>query len=627
MTGGPMSRLLFFVLFFILFMSGVAAKDPPTSPFPGFDTAATGEWWKKKFQGFKDLQVPRDAVIAFGIYTTQHETLKLTAQLYPLLPGESRRVVLETKQAGVWRPLADLAVNEIGWSATFRIEHWDTNRNVKYRLKHESGSVFEGMIRRDPRHKEEIVLAGLSCNSNRDRGDRDQIVANLRAHDPDLLFFAGDQSYDHKEHTAAWLAWGKQFRDVIRDRPTITIPDDHDIGQGNLWGEGGKKAKRVQGDDGGYFHPAEYIKMVERCQCSHLPDPYDDRPIKQGIGVYYTSLNVGGIDFAILEDRKWKTGPQGKIPQQGPRPDHILNPAYDPKSIDLPGLQLLGERQLGFLRNWGSRWDGVEMKCALSQTIFCGAAHLHGRKQNRLHADLDSNGWPQAGRNRAVRELRRCFALHIGGDQHLSTVLQHGIDDWNDSNWSFCVPAIVNNYYSRWWVPTEGAGKNRSPDHPLPFTGEYLDGFHNKITMHAYANPEANSFGSGYGLVRFRKKTRQIVMECWPRFCDVLEDQAKPFPGWPIVIDQQDNYGRKPVGYLPELHFEEMQNPVVQIVAEDSGEVVYTLRVLGNRFRPHVFRLGDYTIRFGKHELAGPGLTGIRATKDRHSGVLQVQGP
>ncbi|MCH2119228.1 MAG: hypothetical protein MK161_16180, partial [Pirellulales bacterium] len=132
---------------------------------------------------------------------------------------------------------------------------------------------------------------------------------------------------------------------------------------------------------------------------------------------------------------------------------------------------------------------------------------------------------------------------------------------------------------------------------------------------------------SGYGLVRFRKKTRQIVMECWPRFCDVLEDQAKPFPGWPIVIDQQDNYGRKPVGYLPELHFEEMQNPVVQIVAEDSGEVVYTLRVLGNRFRPHVFRLGDYTIRFGKHELAGPGLTGIRATKDRHSGVLQVQGP
>ena len=49
-----MSRLLFFVLFFILFMSGVAAKDPPTSPFPGFDTAATGEWWKKNS---KDLKI------------------------------------------------------------------------------------------------------------------------------------------------------------------------------------------------------------------------------------------------------------------------------------------------------------------------------------------------------------------------------------------------------------------------------------------------------------------------------------------------------------------------------------------------------------------------------------------
>ena len=35
--------------------------------------------------------------------------------------------------------------------------------------------------------------------------------------DPDLLFFAGDQSYDHREHTAAWLKFGLQFRDVFRD--------------------------------------------------------------------------------------------------------------------------------------------------------------------------------------------------------------------------------------------------------------------------------------------------------------------------------------------------------------------------------------------------------------------------
>ena len=70
------------------------------------------------------------------------------------------------------------------------------------------------------------------------------------------------------------------------------------------------------------------------------------------------------MDFAIIEDRKFKSGPKGKIPQQGPRPDHIINPEYDPRSIDVPGLSLLGERQLTFLNEWGENWTGVKMKAA-----------------------------------------------------------------------------------------------------------------------------------------------------------------------------------------------------------------------------------------------------------------------
>ncbi len=49
------------------------------------------------------------------------------------------------------------------------------------------------------------------------------------------------------------------------------------------------------------------------------------------IGVYFTRLTVGGVDFAIQEDRKFKSGPAGKIPKMGPRPDHINDPKYDPK--------------------------------------------------------------------------------------------------------------------------------------------------------------------------------------------------------------------------------------------------------------------------------------------------------
>jgi hypothetical protein len=58
----------------------------------------------------------------------------------------------------------------------------------------------------------------------------------------------------------------------------------------------------------------------------------------------------------------------------------------------------------------------------------------------------------------------------------------------------------------------------------------------NKITMHAYANPENTSEGAGFGLIRFNKPTHQVTFECWPRDVFVLEKDAAQFPGWPITI-------------------------------------------------------------------------------------------
>lgn len=510
---------------------------PLVAPFEGLDTLATNDWWNRGASDIIDMKVPREEVIAFGIYTVANGQLKLSAQLFPLYPDESREVRLELKTGDEWEEVQRQSVNDLGWSALFRVENWDASRHVPYRLRHGEAAIFEGLIRRDPVDQDVIKLAALSCNSNKDRGGRENYVRNIRAQDPDLLFFAGDQSYDHKEHTAAWLKFGLQFRDLFRERPCITIPDDHDIGQGNLWGESGKKAERSQGDDGGYFFHPEYVKMVERCQTAHLPDPYDPQPIQQGIGVYYTNLVLGGVDFAIIEDRKFKSGPKGKIPQQGPRPDHIRNPEYDPASIDLPGLTLLGERQLEFLDAWGQQREGVAMKAVLSQTGFCGGAHIHGEQDNRLHADLDSNGWPQTGRNKAVRAIRAAGAVHIAGDQHLPTVIRHGIEEFDDGPWAFVVPAIVNNYYSRWWSPLESELTDSPlPGSELPWTGRFRDGFANRITVHAYANPDAPSNGAGYGLIRFDKQQESVTFECWPREVDVTQAGAEQFPGWPITV-------------------------------------------------------------------------------------------
>ena len=176
------------------------------------------------------------------------------------------------------------------------------------------------------------------------------------------------------------------------------------------------------------------------------------------------------------------------------------------------------------------------MKVVLSQTGFCGGAHLHGNKENRLHADMDSNGWPQTGRKKALRLIKKANAVHIAGDQHLATVIHHGIDDYDDGPWAFVVPALVNNYYSRWWWPEdEKAGENSNGI--LPWNGRFLDGFNNKITMHAYVNPESPSSGSGYGLIRFDKSKKEVTFECWPRYADVTKEGAKQFFGWPLTVN------------------------------------------------------------------------------------------
>ena len=617
-------------------VSSAAAEDSPRpfgDDFPQLDSLAVGQWWKKSPKVKNPppaMDVPRDQVIAFALYTHDSGTLKLTAQLFPLKPGEPREARLELHREGRWTEAAKAAVLYPGWSTHFRIEKWDASRDVRYRVRHGETASFEGLIRRDPVGKDEIVVANMSCNSSRTTGGRPEIIDNLKAQDPDLLFFAGDQTYRHTEHTAGWIEFGLQFRDIIRDRPTITIPDDHDVGHPNLWGENGKRSTLSGNADGGYFYPVDYVNMVQRQQTWHLPDPVDPRPVDRGITVYFTRLRLGGVDFAVLEDRKFKTGPAGRIPKMGPRPDHITDAKYDPKSIDLPGLELLGERQHKFLRQWGQDWAGAELKVVLSQTAFCGAVHMHGGPNDRLLADLDCNGWPQSGRNRALEELRRARAVHLCGDQHLAVVVKHGIREFGDGPYAFTSPALVNTIYGRWWHPAdEKPGPNAVPKSPLPWTGDYRDGLGNRITMLAYANPsnikDERGRGDGYGLVRFNKRKREVRFECWPRFSKVEDGDKAQFAGWPVIVSIDAGDGRKPVAWLPELIIEGHARPVVQVIEERTGEILYTIRVPTSRFQPPVFAAGAYTVKVGRDRPDGATLTGILGKPKAEAGRREIK--
>ncbi len=577
-------------------------------------------------------------------------TLGMTAQLMPVNTDDEREATLEVMGDGAWSVVARSPVVVPGYTATFRVADWRSGEDVPYRVVYD-GVPFQGTVRKDPVDKETVVVAGFTGNHNNSHAigsDRtnwvrgmwfphQDVVERVKQHRPDLLFFSGDQVYEGRSPTFPdrkninldylykWYLWCWAYRDLTRDTPCVTIPDDHDVYQGNLWGEYGRKARRDV--LGGYVHPADFVRMVERTQTSHLPPSPHPGELAQGITAYYTSITYGRIGFAVLEDRKFKSGcGGGRLPETGTRrADHINSRDFDVRRADVPGLSLLGAEQEAFIDAWGADWDGEDMKMAMSQTIFGGMATHHGAGLSRLIADLDSNGWPQSGRGRALRALRRCFAFHLGGDQHLATIVHHGVDTWRDAIWSMAVPSIAN-FYPRKWSP-EAAGGGRVEGAPT-WTGDHLDGLGNHVTVWAATNPgprsgrepaELHDKMPGYGIVRLNKGKRTITMECWPRYADPGTDAQ--YPGWPRTIAQMDNYRRAAVGWLPEVVVTGREDPVIQVLKEGDDRVLYTLRVQGSRFRPWVFdEDGLYTIR-----VDGVALRGQRPAKEPDDRVLNVR--
>ena len=82
------------------------------------------------------------------------------------------------------------------------------------------------------------------------------------------------------------------------------------------------------------------------------------------------------------------------------------------------------------------------------------------------------------------------------------------------------------------------------------------------------------------------------------------------------------DYARKAAAHLPTLNISGVKNPVVQVFEEKSGELVYALRLEGNKFQPHVFGPGKYTVKVGE---PGTGkvkeLTGLEAAAGNRTKV------
>jgi len=366
---------------------------------------------------------------------------------------------------------------------------------------------------------------------------------------------------------------------------------------------------------GGFLEPPEMVNVVNKTQCSHLPDPWDPTPIEQGIIPFYTDLVYGRISFAIITDRIYKSGPHYAATWEG-RLDHLKTKLGNPRTLDRKGLDFLGARQEEFLREWIRNWNGADMKTVLSQTIFTNAATHHGAEKMFLAGDLDSGGWPQSGRDRAIAIMRKAFAFHIAGDQHIPSLIQYGIDAFRDSGWAFCTPAISVGYERRFIPDSLGVPVRNRPSHNLPNTGEYVDGFGNLNYVYAIGNPVESDRGksryilaeekaSGYSIITFDREKRTYTPDAWHFLTDASHDTPEAhFAGWPHTVEQEENYGavNRSNLSLPPLEVSGMDDPVISVTDEESGELLYILRIKGTAYTPKVLAKGSYTIKAGSPE-------------------------
>ncbi|WP_289062218.1 alkaline phosphatase D family protein [uncultured Zobellia sp.] len=587
--------------------------------------------------------------ICFTQYTLHRRRLKLKGQFAPFekIPGHKLR--LEFKKEGGWAVEKEISLTHAGRTELFVIDNWEGDKDVPYRiavkLPRKDGVLqyyYEGTIAEEPKDKDELKLAVLNCNADYGFPDSD-IHEALSKLDYDICAFLGDQFYERNggygsqftgdfdkrclDFLRKWMMFGWSYREVFRHKPCAVITDDHDVYQGNLWGAGGSHTDPSLGygsdaqDTGGYKMDPEWVNILQFTQTAHLPDPYDARPVEQGINVYYTQWDYAGLSFAILEDRKFKSAPKMVLPPEAEVYNgFIVGENFDIKKHRNIEADLLGERQEAFLEDWVQDWqEDTQMKALLSQTIFAAVATLP--KDNNtgetmvptlyvtekgeyiegdvMTVDADSNAWPQNKRDKALKTIRKAMTFHIAGDQHLSTFIKYGVDEFGDCGYAYTGPALNNVWPRRFWPPVDGSGHS----HVKPaYTGDHIDGFGNKITVEAVGNPY-NSHREpiilhnrvcGYGIVSFNKKERTIRTDCYKRFYDPLQNDAQ-YPGWPITVKQEDNYLAKADLFLPELHITSEKLPLLRVFEED-GTLLYVLRLPSNTYSPRVFAKGKYSI-------------------------------
>ena len=495
------------------------------------------------------------AEILWTQYCQHQGKMKLLVHLDtdPTAEGELKKVELWLRDGReeAWKLSGARPVDQLTATALFQMVNWPRHER-RFKVKY-GESTWEGLFRAEPEGGT-LKLAALSCH--KDIGwPWTEAIRELIAHNPDLVFFSGDQIYENdygspkflvqtkaevpkgmKNYLHKWRKFGEAFRELMRDRPTIMITDDHDVFANDLWGRGGARMKGKR-TTGGYPTHVDWVNAAEFTQTGNLPDPVNPGPHGDGVRAYYTALEYGGVHFAILEDRKFKSAPSEVIKKLIAPPgfkwpkkrktdfqiEVVLDPDYDCTKLDRPDLQLLGSAQEAFLQDWARNLKASgKTGAVLSQSPWA-----HVAMYSPTSADTDSNAWPQSGRNRALKAIGDAPVVMLHGDVHLGTLGRHGVEEFDDGPVAYSLPSFSSRA-SRRWNPLE-PGENRKPG-AAENTGEFHDRFGNKVTMYGAGNGL-----NGYGIVLFDTEKRTVELQFHP-----MSAERKPIkvdvPGWPHTV-------------------------------------------------------------------------------------------
>ena len=580
-----------------------------------------------------DLPLENDLVIEPIIstqYSIDENRIKLLAQFAPVMDSGNNTATLELFLDQEWIQISETAIDPISRTGVFDLIAPDNFEleDIGYRVRYSWQArdyFYSGIFRKPPSFRDTTKIASTNCD-NAYSYPHTHVVNDIISYDPDILVFGGDNIYqgrggygfnfgDDIPIETAFLDYLRKtylvnmsYRNLTRNRPTLSIMDDHDYYQGNIWGDGGRVSldRSLEGgacrqNAGGFCLSETWVNAMQRVMTGQLPTRTGNTTLQSGIETYFTDLNTGGVSIAILEDRKFKTPPIGNNCD---------------RQTD---CQILGDNQLNFLTDWSTDWNQSYIKLALSQTLLSQATtHVLPSDSETVQArmDLDTNGWPTDGRNKAVSALKKAGAFSLVGDQHLGSIAHLGDKHYQDSSLTFMSTGL-NNGLLRAWDP-----KNR-----MPFldgdqntwdldrgTGDFIDLHGHRLSILAATNAtienggdfsrsdpnlRAQQTGSGYATLELNKQRGTFTFDqiIYP----MTSGNPQSFPGWPQTFSVADNVGAlsSDARFLPPITYEQgpINRPILQVIDQQNDEVLYTIRVPQNNFSPPVFGDGPYIVR------------------------------